>query len=254
MIAHEIVLTFLRWFHVVAGIFWLGFGYVFLFALLPAMAGLAAGLRLAIASTVQRRMLAFLRWGSLLAWCTGIVLLGMLYHAGGRMFDDSAAGWNAAAGMSVLAVFLAFAVYDVLAKMSFFADIRRLGALAFLATIALVETMSGPAGMGYSAVLIHIGTMFGTVMVANVWMRIWPAQRAAIAAQRDGRPADEPHLQEAVRRARHNAYLSLPLLWTMLGQHSVVPGAFSNLWLYGVLVASWGFVAHLEARSRRIAS
>ncbi|MEK6649841.1 MAG: urate hydroxylase PuuD, partial [Bacteroidota bacterium] len=198
----EIVLTFLRWLHVVAGIFWLGVGYTLLFALLPALSGLATDVRQAIASTVQRRMFTFLRWGSLLAWFTGVVLLGMLYHGGGRMFDDSAAGWNAAAGISVLAVFLAFAVYDVLAKMSFFADIRRLGALAYLATIALVEIMSGPAGMGYSAVLIHIGTMFGTIMVANVWMRIWPAQRASIAAHQEGRPADELRLQEAALRTR----------------------------------------------------
>jgi uncharacterized membrane protein len=252
--AQEIVLTILRWLHIIAGVFWLGFAYVLLFAVLPALAGLATDVRQAIASTVQRRMFTFLRWGSLLAWLTGIVLLGMLYHAGGRMFNDSAAGWNAAAGISVLAVFLAFPLYDLLARMSFFSDIRRLGALTFLATIALVEVMSGPAGMGYSAVLIHIGAMFGTIMVANVWMRIWPAQRAAIAAQQEGRPADESRLQDAVRRTRHNAYLSVPLLWTMLGQHSVIPGAFSNLWFYGIIVASWGLVAHLEARSRRFAS
>jgi uncharacterized membrane protein len=248
--APEIVLAFTRWLHVITGIVWLGFAYIFVFVLVPVTSGLGAELKRSVADLFHRRLFAFIRWGSLLAWLTGIVLLGMLYHGGGRMFDQTASGWNAAAGISVLLVFLAFGLYDIIARWSFFADVRRLGALGLLATIALFELMSGPAGMGYAAILIHIGAMYGTIMVANVWMRIWPPQREALKAWQEGREPDTARLTTAVQRSRHNAYLSVPLLWTMLAQHTVIPGALSPLWFYGVLVAGWGLVALLESRSK----
>ncbi|MCU0452213.1 MAG: urate hydroxylase PuuD [Bacteroidetes bacterium] len=247
--AQEIVLSFLRWSHVISGVVWLGFAYVFVFVLLPASAAVGAELKRTFALSLHRRLFAFVRWGSLIAWASGVVMLGMLYHSGGRMFDNASSGWNAAAGIAVLLVFLLFSVYDALARHSFFSDLRRLGLLGLLVTIAMVELMSGPAGMGYSAVLIHIGTMYGTIMTANVWMRIWPAQREALAAWQNGREADTARLAVAAQCSRHNAYLSVPLLWTMLAQHTVIPGALSPLWFYGVIIVGWGLVALLESRT-----
>jgi uncharacterized membrane protein len=247
--AQEIVLSFLRWLHVISGILWLGFAYVFVFVLLPASAGVGSELKRSLALTVHRRLFAFVRWGSLVAWLTGIALLGMLYHASGRMFDNAADGWNATAGIAVLFVFLAFGLYDVIARQSFFNDQRKLGLLGLLATAVVIDRMTGPAGMGYSAVMVHVGTMFGTIMVANVWMRIWPAHREALAAWQNGREPDATRLAVAAQRSRHNAYLSVPLLWTMLAQHTVIPGALSPLWFYGVIIVGWGLVAYLEHRS-----
>lgn len=246
----EIVLSFLRWFHVIAGILWLGVAYIFVFVIGPASATMAPDLKRSMAEAFTRRSFSVARWASLLAWLSGVTMLGLLYHAGGRMFDNAADGWNAAAGISVLLVFFLFGLYDVLARLSFFSDLRRLGLLGLLVTIAMVELMSGPAGMGYSASLIHIGTMYGTIMVANLWMRMWPAQREALTAFREGRQPDPGRLASAVLRGRHNAYLSIPLLWTMIGQHTVIPGALSPLWFYGVIVVGWGLVALLEWRSK----
>ncbi len=250
--AQEIVLSFLRWFHVLAGIIWLGLAYVFLFVLTPAVAASTTETRRLIVVTLYRRLLGLVRWSTLIAWLTGIAMLGMLYHAGGRMFDNAAEGWNAAAGISVTLVLLMFGIYDRLARMAFFADSRKLGLLGLLGTIAMVELMRGPAGMGYSAVLIHIGAMFGTIMTANVFMRILPVQRDAIAAANEGREFDRARLASAIVRGRHNAYLSVPLLWTMIAQHTVIPGAMSPLWFYAVLVAGWGLVALLEARTTSV--
>lgn len=246
----EIVLSFLRWLHVLSGILWLGVAYAWVFVLGPTLARADNNFERSFA-VPQRRLMGLARWASLFAWISGVILLGMLYHGGGRMFEDSSDGWNAAAGISVLFVFLGFGLYDLLARLAFFNDLRKLGAFGLLLTVVLVEVMSGPAGMGYSAVMIHVGTLFGTIMVANLWMRLWPATRSALASIEQGTPLDEQRLRQAASRGRHNAYLSVPLLWTMLGQHSVVPGAFSNLWFYGVLVVSWGLVAHLESRLRK---
>lgn len=251
----EIVLAFLRWLHVLSGILWLGIAYMFVFVIGPATSTMGAELKRSFAEAFTRRAFTLARWGSLFAWLSGIVMLGMLYHAGGRMFESDASGWNAASGIAVLLVFFIFGVYDLLARLPIFADIRRFGLLGLLVTIAMVELLTGPAGMTYPATMIHVGTMFGTIMVANLWMRIWPPQREALKAWREGRESDAAQLGLSVQRGRHNVYLSVPLLWTMLAQHTFIPGALSPLWFYAVVVVSWALVAFLESRSKaRIAA
>src|SRR5437588_791853 len=48
--------------------------------------------------------------------------------------------------------------------------------------------------LGYSgrAIYIHTGAMFGTIMMLNVWMRIWPNQRKIIAGVKGTGPAADP--------------------------------------------------------------
>ena len=41
------------------------------------------------------------------------------------------------------------------------------------------------------AAYIHVGAMFGTIMAANVWMRILPAQQKMIEAIKEGRKPDD---------------------------------------------------------------
>jgi uncharacterized membrane protein len=88
-------------------------------------------------------------------------------------------------------------------------------------------------------------------MVANLWMRLWPATQAALLSIAQETPIDEKRMRQAALRGRHNAYLSVPLLWTMLAQHTVIPGVLSNLWFYGVLIVGWALVAHLESHLRK---
>jgi uncharacterized membrane protein len=94
--------------------------------------------------------------------------------------------------------------------------------------------------------------MFGTIMVANVWMRIWPAQKKIIPAVKAGTPPDAALLARAAQRSRHNTYLSVPLLWTMINSHTVVPGANSPLWLLGVILAGWFGVSLIYGKSTKL--
>ena len=45
--------------------------------------------------------------------------------------------------------------------------------------------------MSGRAAYIHIGSLFGTIMAANVWMRILPAQRKMVRAIERGEPIDD---------------------------------------------------------------
>src|SRR5437763_1533887 len=72
-------------------------------------------------------------------------------------------------------------------------------ALIVGASIFLVKVMSGRAAY------MHVGAMIGTWMVANVWMRIIPAQRGLVAAVKAGKKPDETLALRAKQRSRHNS-------------------------------------------------
>ncbi|HUR28130.1 MAG TPA: urate hydroxylase PuuD, partial [Planctomycetota bacterium] len=73
--------------------------------------------------------------------------------------------------------------------------------------------------MSHRAIFIHIGALFGTAMAANVWMTIAPSFARIVAAVRDGRPPEPRDVDRAGARARHNLYMSTPLLFLMVGVH-----------------------------------
>jgi uncharacterized membrane protein len=68
-------------------------------------------------------------------------------------------------------------------------------------------------------------------MVANVWMRILPAQRELIAATAAGR-APEPTLAvRAKQRSVHNSYLTFPVIFMMVSHHYPATYGHSLNWL-----------------------
>src|SRR2546425_3574526 len=116
--------------------------------------------------------------------------------------------------------------------------------LALLAavTVLLCRLLSGRAAF------MHIGSLLGTIMVANVWMRILPAQHQMLAATRAGRPADFTLGEQAKQRSVHNSYMTFPLLFIMLSNH--FPATYANPanWLVLLLL----FVAGAAVRHAMI--
>ena len=70
---------------------------------------------------------------------------------------------------------------------------------------------------------IVTGIIFALIMFANVWFVIWPAQRRAIANARNllaGGEADAglpPLMRRAATASRTNTFLSIPMLFFMVG-------------------------------------
>src|SRR5256712_14107161 len=74
--------------------------------------------------------------------------------------------------------------------------------------------------MGGRAVFIYAGSLFGTIMAANVWMRIWPNQRKVHAGVKGTGPAAAPAVPAiAFLRSKHNTYMSFPLIFFMASNH-----------------------------------
>ncbi len=77
---HINVLSFARWFHIVAGVFWIGLLYYFNVAQTPALADAAADKGgpggAGITKYVAPRALFWFRWGAVATWLGGAALLG----------------------------------------------------------------------------------------------------------------------------------------------------------------------------------
>jgi uncharacterized membrane protein len=85
-------------------------------------------------------------------------------------------------------------------------------------------------GRGFAGWSILVGVIFGTIMWANVWFIIWPAQQkiltnnkaiAAGAENKDSLGAENaPLIKNAVLASRANTWLSIPMLFGMVfGAH-----------------------------------
>jgi uncharacterized membrane protein len=79
--------------------------------------------------------------------------------------------------------------------------------------------------------------MLGTIMVANVFLVIIPAQRKLVAAMDEGREPDPAPLLEAKNRSVHNNYLTLPVLFTMLAGHFAFVFSADEAWLVFLAIA-----------------
>jgi uncharacterized membrane protein len=97
------------------------------------------------------------------------------------------------------------------------------------------------------AAMMHIGAAFGTIMTANVWMTILPAQRKMIASVENNEQPDMSLATKAKRCSKHNTYMSVPLIMIMISSHfPVTTYGNTHNWiilggfiLLGWLAAKW---------------
>jgi uncharacterized membrane protein len=90
---------------------------------------------------------------------------------------------------------------------------------------------------------MHVGALLGTIMTANVWMRILPAQRKMVAALKEGREPDASLAARAKARSKHNTFMAVPVVFIMISNHFPVTtyGDPSNwLILSALILVGWG--------------
>jgi uncharacterized membrane protein len=250
---------FLRWIHIVAGVIWIGHLYFFNFvnaSFAPTMDGET---KKKVVPQLMPRALFWFRWGAAWTWLTGLFLLFLVYYhgySGSNLVDLNrhpdpvkAMTWLPA----FLGLFVGFVVYDQLFK-----------ALGKQHNVAVVLWGLCAVGFGillhqvlhYSqrAAYIHVGALFGTVMAANVWMRIWPAQRRIITATKEGRTPEAADPALAGLRSRHNTYMSVPLLLFMLLPDQITKVADVPLYglLPGILVVGFGATWWIYGKAKQV--
>jgi uncharacterized membrane protein len=164
----------------------------------------------------------------------------------------SAIAPGAAIAVGVGVLIASWIVYDVLwtsplSRGSGRAAVVLSWILLFAVAYGLTRVLSGRAAF------IHVGVLLGTIMVANVWMRIVPAQHNIIAAAEAGRTPDPTLSARAKQRSAHNSYVTFPVIFTMLANH--YPATYGHplnwliLWL--LIVVGSGVRRVMIARERR---
>src|SRR5262249_35039953 len=140
-------------------------------------------------------------------------------------FEGGVEDWTKG-GILLAITFLSPFLYDALHKSGLGKDPKVFGAVAFV-LVALVATAMGIwGGFRYPGGHIPIAARFRPPMAFNVWYRIWPGQQKIINAVKAGTPPDPAVVSLAGARSRHNVYMSVPLLWAMINQHTTtVPTA-----------------------------
>jgi uncharacterized membrane protein len=130
--------------------------------------------------------------------------------------------------------------YDALYKSQLGKNAKAAHALSFVIIAVIVFAMAHPSigNFTYRSYLIHMAAMFGTIMAFNVWFRIWPAQQQIITAIKNGQAPDKDLVAVAGARSRHNTYLSVPLVWGMIGQHTTW---FAGQDIGGTEIPGWVF-------------
>lgn len=229
-----------RWFHLIAGISWIGSSFYFMWldASLEHPAKPREGVEGELWMVhsggfyqVEKRLIGpgsmpktlhWFKWEAAFTWLSGIFLLGIVYYLTGGVFliDQAHAGLtpSQAMGVSVGVIVVSWLVYDLLWASPLADKAPRAAtgvsfALLFGVVYGLCQVFSGRAAF------VHVGAVLGTIMVANVWMRILPAQQRMIDATREGRTPDFTHGLRAKRRSVHNSYVTFPVLFMMLSNH-----------------------------------
>jgi uncharacterized membrane protein len=231
-----------RWLHVIAGIMWIGHLWFFNFVNAQVAKTYDADSKKKVIPELMPRALYWFRWGAAYTWITGILLLGLVYYMGGQLVPQYDAkvsiGVGTAIGLGALVV--GFAIYDVMWK----ALAKQEMAGMAISFVLVVGVAFGLAQVFVGrAVLMHIGALLGTIMAANVWMRIWPNQKRIIAAIKEGKAPDPALAATAGLRSKHNTYMSMPLIFLMVSNHypTVVYGTSDDKMFVPAYVA--GFVA-----------
>jgi uncharacterized membrane protein len=231
-----------RWLHVIAGVMWIGHLWFFNFVNGQVAKTYDADSKKKVVPELMPRALYWFRWGAAYTWITGILLLGVVYYMGGQLVPqyDSKLGVHAGTGIGLAVIIVGFVIYDAMWKAMAKQEMAGM-AISYVLTVGIAFGLA-QVFVG-RAVLIHIGALFGTIMAANVWMRIWPNQRKIIAGIKNGTPVDASIPALAGLRSKHNTYMSVPLIFLMISNHypTLVYGT-SNDTLY-VPLAVAAFVA-----------
>jgi len=247
-----------RWAHVVAGVIWIGHLYFFNWVNGPFQTKLDGPTKKIVNPELLPRALFWFRWGAAWTWIFGI-LLGILvyYHGSAIVFEDPTAGYNPWLWLAIVLVTLAigFVIYNAIMKALPNKVVAAAINLAIFAGVYIfIEYVGHFSGR---ALYLHAGAIFGTMMALNVWMVIWPYQKRIITATKAGTAPDPADVATAGLRSRHNTYMSVPMLFTMISNHyptvyGMLPAWQRDLALAIIIAVGFGVVRGLYGKAPKV--
>ena len=259
----------LRWAHMVVGIGWIGTSFYFIALDLgfrkekQAPAGVfgdqwqvhGGGFyhvrKFTVAPPQLPEHLVWFRWEAYLTWATGFGLLIVQYYWNARAYliDPTVMDLTptAAIAISVATLVAGWLIYDLICRSPVGERPVLLSAVVFAlivaASYALSQVFSGRGAF------IHVGSLVGTIMAANVFLVIIPNQKKMVAQLIAGQEPDPKYGAIGKQRSVHNNYLTLPVLLMMVSNHYPMLYSHPYSWLVvALIIVVGGLIRHLINR------
>lgn len=183
--------------------------------------------------------LHWFKYEAYFTWLSGFCLLFVVYYfnASALLIDknilDIEPLYGIAIGVGSFAV--AWIIYDLLCKSPLIKN-KVLFTLVGFAILTVFAYFYSHVFSGRAA-YIHFGAMIGSIMVANVFFVIIPAQKAMVKAAREGVPVNPQLGKNALNRSLHNNYFTLPVLFVMISNHFPTTFGYENPWLVLIIIS-----------------
>jgi uncharacterized membrane protein len=265
----------LRWFHVIAGIAWIGSSFYFI-ALdlslkqnknLPDKShgeawqvhggGFYHLVKYLVAPSKMPSELTWFKWEAYATWVSGFALLALIYYAGAELYMIDIVKYDLekyeAVIISLLGVVFGWVIYDFVCRLSLKTNVYVLISSIFI----LITVMSWAYSeiFSYRGAFMQIGTVLGTIMVANVLMIIIPGQKKVVASLLANETPNPIHGAIAKQRSLHNNYLTLPVIFIMISNHYPLIYATKYSWIIisiiliiGALIRHFFNIKHTGAK------
>ena len=248
---------FVRWFHVVAGVAWIGASFYFIWldnnlrtppkwkqdkGIKGDLWAIHGGgfyevAKYAYGPEKMPETLHWFKWEAYTTWLSGFALLIIVYYFGASAYliDPSVNAMSPATAISLGLglIFGGLAIYEFACR-SPLAKYPLAFGIGLVALVCVVSYLSTQWFSGRGA-YIHVGALIGTIMAGNVFFNIMPNQRKMVAAVADKKDIDPAWGASAKLRSVHNNYFTLPLLFIMISNHYPMTYQHPQNWL--VLIA-----------------
>ena len=259
----------LRWAHMVVGIGWIGTSFYFIALDLglrkekTAPAGVygdqwqvhGGGFyhvrKFTVAPPQLPEHLVWFRWEAYLTWATGFGLLIVQYYWNARAYliDPTVMDLTpvAAISISVATLVAGWLIYDLICR----SPIGERPVLLSTVVFVLIVAASWGLSLVFSGrgAFIHVGSLIGTIMAANVFLVIIPNQKKMVAQLIAGQDPDPKYGAIGKQRSVHNNYLTLPVLLMMVSNHYPMLYSHPYSWLVvALIIVVGGLVRHLINR------
>ncbi|WP_352259269.1 urate hydroxylase PuuD [Psychrobacter sp. TB55-MNA-CIBAN-0194] len=253
---------FFRWFHVIAGVAWIGASFYFVWLDLSLRKppqwktdkGISGDLwavhgggfyeiaKYKLEPEQMPKTLHWFKWEAYTTWLTGMAMLSIVYYANATAYliDPSKVAFGSSVGAistSLLFLFGSYFIYEVIVRSHLGKNSLIFSSIIFI--LLIIACWGSYQLFSDRASFIHIGAILGTVMAGNVFFGIMPAQRALVDCVRRGeKPGKEVAdlALQAKNRSLMNNYFTLPLIFIMISNHYPMMYAHAHGWLVLVFV------------------
>jgi uncharacterized membrane protein len=243
----------IRWIHITAGVAWIGASFYFnwlegnLDRKPPKPERIAGDIwsvhgggfyhaqKYEVAPERLPETLHWFKWEAYTTWISGFALLLVVFYLnpGAWLLGENplqlSNAWAITLGLASMGG--AWLLYDLLCRTPLVTRALPFALTGFLLTTVIAYGLT--LAFDGRAAFIHVGAMIGTIMAANVFFVIIPAQRKMVDAMGRGEAPDPTPGKQALQRSLHNNYMTLPVLFIMMSGH--FPSTFGQQWNWAIL-------------------